>query len=110
MPAKQQHEVVQELFTATITMAALQFFAGGIGNENRWPRRGTSVTRTAGRGTCLAQPRLDEAGQSGGTAFFREGIDGMLEKIGTQAPAKIARLHAQFMRGDNRVLEETHGP
>ena len=34
----------------------------------------------------------------------------MLEKIGTQAPAKIARLHAQFMRGDNRVLEETHGP
>ena len=38
-------------------------------------------------GNCFAQPRLNEASQPGGAAFFRQGIDDMLEKIGTQAPA-----------------------
>ena len=87
-------------------MTALQAFVGGIGNEDRWSRRGTLVPGI--RGNCFAQPRLNEASQAGGTAFLRQGIDDMLEEIGTQAPAYIARLHAQFMSGSNRVLKEMH--
>jgi hypothetical protein len=88
-------------------MASLQSIIGGVGNEDRGSGRRPLLHLTDGR-IRTNQPGLYEVGQPGGTASFRNGIDDMLEQIGTKAASNICRLNAQLVHGNDRVLEEVH--